>query len=142
VAGLLEVADALGQLTEKPKRSILLAFWDGEEKGLLGSQHWVDSPTASLKDVVCMINADMIGRLRNSHLVVYGVRTSLGLRELVCRQNDLPQLNLDFSWEMKPDSDHHSFFQHNIPIVMVHSGMHSDYHRPSDDADKINNDGI
>ncbi len=142
VAGLLEVAEAVSLLPERPKRSILFAFWDGEEKGLLGSQYWVDHPTAALKHVPIMINADMIGRLRHARLEVYGARTSRGLRRLISRQNDVAQLSLDFNWDLKADSDHYTFYSHDIPIVMMHTGMHEDYHRPSDDADKINNEGL
>jgi hypothetical protein len=142
VAALLEVGDALAHLQEKPRRSILLAFWDGEEKGLLGSEHWITHPTVPLDRVRLMINADMVGRLRNSRVEVFGTRTSTGLRKLVSRQNEVPQLVVDFNWQMKPDSDHHTFFQRGIPILMMHTGMHGDYHRPSDDADKINVQGL
>jgi hypothetical protein len=142
VAGMLEVAGAVCQLTEKPKRSILFAFWDGEEKGLLGSQHWVDHPTVPLNRVPIMINADMIGRLRNSGLVIYGARTSRGMRRLISRQNGVSNLLIDFNWEIKPDSDHYTFYSRGIPFLMVHTGLHSDYHRPSDDADKINTEGL
>jgi hypothetical protein len=142
VAGMLEVADAVCQLTEKPKRSILFAFWDGEEKGLLGSQHWVEHPTVPLDRVPVMINADMIGRLRNVGLVIYGVRTSRGMRRLISRQNDVANLPIDFNWEIKPDSDHYTFYSRGIPFLMMHTGLHNDYHRPSDDADKINNEGL
>ncbi|MBI3840123.1 MAG: M20/M25/M40 family metallo-hydrolase [Planctomycetia bacterium] len=142
VAGMLEVAGAVCQLAEKPKRSILFAFWDGEEKGLLGSQHWVDHPTVPLNHVPIVINADMIGRLRNSRLSIAGVRTSRGLRRLVSRQNDVANLLIDFNWEIKPDSDHYTFYSRGIPFLMLHTGMHGDYHRPSDDADKINNEGL
>jgi hypothetical protein len=142
VAGLLEVADAICQLPEKPRRSILFTFWDGEEKGLLGSQYWLDHPTVPLNRVSIMINVDMIGRLRNSRVTVYGVRTSQGLRRLVSLQNEPSQLLLDFSWELKGDSDHYGFYSRGIPIVMFHTGMHDDYHRPSDDADKINSEGL
>ncbi len=142
VAGLLEIADAVSQLPQKPKRSILFAFWDGEEKGLLGSQYWVDHPTAPLQRVPIMINADMIGRLRHMRLEIFGTRTSRGLRRLISRQNDMAQLSLDFNWDLKADSDHYTFYSHDIPVVMLHTGMHEDYHRPSDDADKINNEGL
>ncbi len=101
VAALLEVAEAVSQLAEKPRRSILFAFWDGEEKGLLGSKHWVEHPTVPLDHVPVMINADMVGRLRDSGLIIYGARTSRGLRQLISRQNDLSRLPIDFSWEMK-----------------------------------------
>jgi hypothetical protein len=142
VAALLEVAEAVSKLPEPPRRSILIAFWDGEEKGLLGSEYWVTHPTISLSRIRLMINADMVGRLRDSKVEVFGTRTSTGLRKLVSRQNEVPQLTIDFNWQMKPDSDHHSFFQRNVPIVMMHTGMHNDYHRPSDDADKINTAGL
>lgn len=142
VAGLLEVAQALTQLPEKPRRSILIAFWDGEEKGLLGSKHWLENPTVPVKNVAIMFNVDMIGRLRNSRAVVYGSRTSAGLRRLVSRQNDPSQLLLNFNWEMKGDSDHYAFYTRDIPVLMLHTGLHDDYHRPSDDADKINAEGL
>src|SRR5262249_45517286 len=105
VAGMLEVARAVAQLASRPKRSILFAFWDGEEKGLLGSQYWVEHPTVPLKSVTLAINADMIGRLRNATVTVYGVRTVRGLRRLVSHQNQIANLLLDFTWENKPDSD-------------------------------------
>ncbi|HTM55734.1 MAG TPA: M20/M25/M40 family metallo-hydrolase [Pirellulales bacterium] len=142
VAGLLEVAQAVSLLPVAPRRSILFAFWDAEEKGLLGSKHWIDHPTVPLARVRAMMNVDMIGRLRNSRLTVYGVRTSAGFRQLVSRQNDPSALLLNFSWELKGDSDHYSFYQRGIPIVMLHTGMHDDYHRPSDDAEKVNVDGL
>jgi hypothetical protein len=142
VAGLLEVAEAVCQLPQKPKRSILFAFWDGEEAGLIGSKYWVEHPTFPLSRVPIMINADMIGRLRDGNLVVYGTRTSRDLRRLVSRQNDAGDLLLDFNWDIKSDSDQYSFCSHDIPYLMVHTGMHGDYHRPSDDADKINSEGL
>jgi hypothetical protein len=142
VAGMLEVANAVCMLPEKPKRSILFAFWDGEEKGLLGSQHWAEHPTVPLKRVPIIINADMIGRLRDSGVTIFGVRTSRGLRRMVSRQNDVASLPLQFTWEIKPDSDHHTFYSRGIPFLMVHTGMHKDYHRPSDDADKLNSEGL
>jgi len=141
VSSLLEVAQALSQLPEKPRRSILLAFWDGEEKGLWGSKYWVEHPTVPLKNLRAAINIDMVGRLRNNDLTIYGVRTAPGLRQLVAEGNEGP-LTLDFDWTIKGDSDHYSFYSANIPIVMLHTGLHGDYHRPSDDVEKINNEGL
>ena len=141
VAALLEVAEAVNRLAEKPKRSILFAFWDGEEKGLLGSKYWIEHPTVPLDRVRLAINVDMIGRLRNSRVEVFGVRTAPGIRRLVSRQNDAA-LRLDFNWDVRPDSDHYTFFSRNVPFLMLHTGRHDDYHRPSDDAEKINGDGL
>jgi len=141
VAGLLEIAHAMSLLPEAPRRTILFAFWDGEEKGLIGSQYWANQPTIPLSRVVLAMNIDMIGRLR-SRLDVYGTRSSWGLRGLISSQNADTQIPLNFTWEMKPDSDHHTFYSREIPVIMVHSGMHEDYHRPSDDVQKINSEGL
>lgn len=141
-ACLLELLDAFSALPERPKRSILFAFWDGEEKGLLGSQHWVAAPTVPLDRIVFAFNVDMVGRLRDDRVEVYGSRTARGLRQLVSRHNEAEKLRFDFTWEMKANSDHHPFFARQIPVIMWHTGLHGDYHRPSDDADKINADGI
>jgi hypothetical protein len=142
VTGLIEVVRAFQALGSPPKRTILFAFWDGEEKGLLGSKWWVDHPTIPLKQVALMINVDMIGRLRKNRVEVWGTRTSAGLRRLVSLQNPENGPALDFTWELKDNSDHWSFYSRQIPILMLHTGLHDDYHRPSDDADKINNQGI
>ena len=140
-AALLELIEAFARLEVRPKRSILFAFWDGEEKGLLGSKHWVAQPTIPLADVACMVNVDMIGRLRQDQLTIYGTRTLRGVRRLLSDQNQ-PNLVLDFNWEMKADSDHYSFYERQIPILMFHTGLHSDYHRPSDDVEKVNFSGL
>lgn len=142
VSGLLEVVDAFKHLPEPPKRSILFALWDGEEAGLLGSRHWVTHPTVPLQRVMFMINIDMIGRLTNDRVEVYGSRTSTNLRQIVSRANADTGLTLDFTWKMKPDSDHYPFYERSIPILMFHTGLHRDYHRPSDDAHLIDNEGV
>jgi hypothetical protein len=141
VAGLLELADALGKLPERPRRSVLIAFWDAEEKGLLGSKHWIGAPTTSLQRVKCCINVDMIGRLSNRHVEVYGSRSCAGLRQAVSHAN-ASGLDLEFTWQMRDDSDHWPFFSQNLPVLMFHTGLHKDYHRPSDDAEYINASGL
>lgn len=142
VAGLLEIVQAFTSLEQHPQRSILFALWDGEEKGLLGSKHWLRQPTVPTKDVVLYINLDMIGRMRKSQVEVYGTRTTRGLRGLTSRANESQSLVLDYTWEMKENSDHYSFFERGIPSMMFHTGLHDNYHRPSDDAHLINNEGI
>lgn len=142
VAGLLEIVKAFSQLPARPKRSILFAHWDGEEKGLLGSKHWVAEPTLPLSRVRLMVNIDMIGRLRDDYVEIYGTRTCRDLRRLVSLQNGEPNLRLGFSWTMREDSDHYSFFLRGIPVLMFHTGLHEDYHRPSDDAEKLNIAGM
>lgn len=141
-AGILETVDACLAMPSPPKRSILFAFWDGEEKGLLGSKHWVEHPTIDLANVAFMINVDMIGRMQNQQIEVFGSRTAPGLRRLVSEINHGSNVSLKFNWELKANSDHHSFISHNIPALMFHTGLHDDYHRPSDDAHKLNPEGM
>ncbi len=95
-----------------------------------------------LVDVKLMINMDMVGRLRNNNLTVYGTRTARGLRKLTSMPNRDETLAVDFSWEIRNDSDHHPFYMRGIPILMLHTGLHGDYHRPSDDVEKLNIDGM
>jgi hypothetical protein len=147
VAGLIEVAEAMQHLPGRPRRPILFAFWDGEEKGLLGSYHFVRVRPALLAtmSVVFSVNLDMIGRLRGERLEVFGARTAEGLRTAVVQSNNRPgaqPLELAFDWAIDEDSDHYPFIAANIPTVMFHTGLHDQYHRPSDDVQLINFDGI
>jgi hypothetical protein len=141
VSGVLEIAQALTLLDPPPRRSVLFAFWDGEEKGILGSKHWVSQPTVPLPAVTITFNADMIGRLRGETLHVFGTRTAVGMRRWLSENNQLTDLRLDFSWELKAHSDHFPLVEHGIPALMLHTGLHDDWHRPSDDVDKINYEG-
>ncbi len=142
VSGLVEVIEALTQEPLKLKRSVMIAFWDGEEKGLLGSEHWIDSPTVPLANVRFYVNIDMIGRMANNRLKLYGVRSAPGLRQWVAEQNQVSNVEIDFDWTLKRDSDHYPFYQHQIPFFMLHTGLHEDYHRPSDDPEKLNWPGM
>ncbi len=141
-AGLLELMEAFSRLATPPRRSVMFAFWDGEEKGLLGSWHYVAHPSIPLPHTRLFVNLDMIGRLRGDDLFVHGTRTGFGLRQLVARANRSGSLKLDFPWEIKENSDHFPFYQRQIPFVMLHTGLHDDYHSPRDDVEKINVDGI
>jgi len=147
VGGLIEIMAALTRLPERPRRSILVAFWDGEEQGLLGSRHFVRSPPATLADrepVFCL-NLDMIGRLRERRLIVYGARTSPGLRSLLVAANNAPGgtgLELAFDWDILEDSDHYPFISARVPTVMLHTGLHDQYHRPGDTVSTLNWEGI
>jgi hypothetical protein len=121
---------------------LLFAFWDAEEMGGLGSKHWVNSPTVPLHGVRLAFNVDMVGRLREQTLEIYGTRSTTGLRRFVSESNRAGNLKLDFPWDNTSDSDHYPFFSNSIPYLMLHTRKHDDYHRPSDDPDKVNFDGI
>jgi hypothetical protein len=142
VAGLLSLVEALEKLPQHPRRTLLFALWDGEEEGLLGSRYWVKHPTLPLEQAEIEVNMDMIGRLRNQRLDVYGTRTAPNLRRLVSLDNAGSDLLVNFHWDLKADSDHYSFIEHGIPALLLHTGLHADYHRPSDTADKINSAGM
>jgi hypothetical protein len=140
-AGLLEVMQALTESGLRPRRTLLFAFWDAEEDGLLGSEYWARHPTIPLDRIRVAVNVDMIGRLRERKLEVYGTRTAPGLREIAARANATGLL-LDLTWDMEPNSDHYTFFARQIPAMMLHTGLHDQYHRPSDDVETLNTDGI
>lgn len=141
VAALLELAEALATHKLQTKRSILIAFWDGEELGMLGSKHWARQPTVPLSSIRLAVNIDMVGRLREGRLELIGSRTGYGLRRLASVATD-ENLWVDFSWMLEPNSDHWTFIERQIPTLMLHTGLHDDYHRPSDDVEKLNTDGI
>jgi Peptidase family M28/PDZ domain len=138
---LLEMIQAFSISGLKTRRSILFAFWDGEENGLVGSRYWIAHPTVPLDRVKLDITIDMVGRLRDERLLVLGTRSGYGLRRLFSDAADEP-LWLDFSWDLSANSDHWPFLEHNIPVALIHTGLHSDYHRPTDDVEKINRVGM
>lgn len=140
-SALMEMAEAIQSLNTKPKRSILFVFWDAEEQGLLGSEHWAKRPTIPIERVKLAINIDMIGRLRKNSMKVYGSRTGGGLRRLFSERNSA-KIKVDFDWDIERDSDHYPLAQKRIPYVMPYTLKHHDYHRPSDDIGKINYKGM
>lgn len=142
VATLLELIDALSRTHWQPRRSIMFAFWDGEEIDLLGSRHWVRRPTVPLADVRLAVNIDMIGRLREGRLEIGGTRTAPGLRQLLSSERLPADMRLDFTWEYKENSDHWPLFQAGVPSLIVHTGLHDDYHTPRDDVQKLNVPGM
>jgi hypothetical protein len=144
VAGLLEVAEACTLLPQRPRRTIVFALWDGEEVDLLGSRHFVKRLPLPLarQTVAFSINLDMIGRLRSERVEVYGSRSAIGLRRAVVDANLSAGLQLAFSWEYSEDSDHYPFLEAGIPTLMFHTGLHGEYHRPSDDSHLVNFAGV
>ena len=135
-ASVLEIAQAVVSSRVQLRRSVLFAFWDAEEKNLLGAKHFVRIPTVPLSQVKFAMNVDMVGRLQNNRLEILGTRTATGLRRFVSERND-QNLFLEFNWEIINDSDHWPFVLNRIPYLMPYTKKHPDYHRPSDDAPKI-----
>jgi hypothetical protein len=138
---MLEAVEALARSKLKTRRTILFAFWDGEERGLIGSRYWIAHPTLPINRVKLNVTLDMVGRLRDKRLYVMGSRSGYGMRRLFSDPVD-DSLLLDFSWDIQANSDHWPFIEQRIPIALLHTGLHSDYHRPTDDVEKINRQGL
>lgn len=163
-AAVLEIAEAFSERLIKPRRSLIFALWNGEERGLLGSYGYTLEPTFSQKQVVAVFQLDMIGRNQEvpasggdrfrgleeqsadenvNTMHVVGFSRSDDLRELIERANQSVGLKLLYSLDDHPlnlirRSDHWPFLQAGIPSVLLTTGLHPDYHTPEDTADRIN----
>jgi membrane-associated protease RseP (regulator of RpoE activity) len=124
------------------ERSILFVAFGAEEEGTLGSSHFVKQPPYALEKISAMLNMDMIGRLREDTLDVHGVGTSPVLKGLVEDANKSAGLKLRLHEGGYGPSDHNPFYAAGRPVLFVFTGAHTDYHRPSDTADKIDAAGI
>ena len=140
-AGVLELARVLSPLRGQLPRGILFASFAGEELGLLGSAAWVKDPTKPLDKAVAMINMDMIGRVKDDKIYVGGVGTGSSFRRVLEQASDDSHLKLELSQGGYGSSDHTSFVSKRIPVLFFFSGLHSDYHKPSDTWEKINSEG-
>lgn len=141
---MLASVDRITQMlaaSESHRRVVFIAF-TGEERGLLGSQHYVKNPRFPLESTVAMLNLDMVGRLRDNDLTVYGTGTSPGFDEQVERLNRQTGFSLFKVSSGYGPSDHQSFYEQKIPVLFFFTGLHADYHRPSDTPDKINFSGM
>ena len=142
VAGVIELARFLSTNSIKEKNNFLFLCFSGEELGLFGSKYFTEHPTLDLATVSYMLNMDMIGRLdpQTKMLLVHGTGTSPVWETLVKKlENENVKIKTDSSGT--GPSDHTSFYLKNIPVLHFFTGSHSDYHKPSDDWDKINYKG-
>lgn len=140
-AAVLETAEAFMMLGQPPKRTVLFVFWDGEEKGLVGSKHWASRPTVPIEKISAVVVADMLGHVDDEPLLLFGTRTMPGMRRLVSDANSVPNVLLDLTWNLPACSDHWPFVCKEIPVVLLHSGMTDDYHTERDTADSLDYDG-
>lgn len=136
--GLLELAEKFASIKNQLDRKIVFIAFSGEELGLLGSSYVVNNFPLPIENDITMINMDMIGRLNDKNdLIVYGTGTSSKWKNILDNKNDY-DFNLTFNDEGFGPSDHSSFYGKKVPVLFFFTGTHSDYHKPSDDADKIN----
>ncbi len=142
-AVLLEVAHRLSEGPELDRSVIFVAF-TGEERGLWGSGRFVEEPPVPVERMTAMINMDMVGRLESGGLTIFGVGTAEEWPELLDRANG--SLSEPVTFTGAPDgygpSDHSSFYGRDIPVLHFFTNTHTDYHRPSDDVERIDGPGL
>lgn len=140
-AALIELAGFVKNSSLKKNNYLFIAF-SGEEKGLLGSNYFVKHPTVDLKRISYMINMDMLGRLKPDEkvLIINGIGTT-GRWKGILDSSKVDDLKIKETESGVGPSDHTSFYLQNIPVLHFFSGTHSDYHKPTDDENKINYEG-
>ena len=140
VAAILSAGARLAQVERE--RGVILAFWSGEELGLLGSADFVNSSPVSTDQIAAYLNFDMVGRLTDNKLTVQAVGTSPTWKPLVEELNTLLAFDLQFITDPYLPTDVMSFNQVEVPSLGFFTGSHEDYHRPTDDADTVNYEGL
>ena len=139
-AAVMELARVLSR--HAPRRSVIFVTFSGEELGLLGSQRFVERSPVPIDRVVAMLNFDMVGRLRNDRVIVYGVETATEMRALVDSATTGTGLDVRGVGDGYGPSDHSSFYARGIPVLHFFTDLHEDYHRATDDAPKVSAGGI
>jgi hypothetical protein len=139
-AAVLELARIFS--ARPPRRSLVFVNFSGEELGLLGARHFVMNSPVPLDSIVAMLNFDMVGRMRGDSLIVYGVATAREMSAALDSANATIGLHVRGFGDGFGASDHSEFFARDIPVLHFFTNIHSDYHRATDDADKINAGGM
>jgi hypothetical protein len=140
--GLIGLAGHFSANNKKEKHNILFMAFSGEELGLLGSKYFTETPTIPLSTVSAMINMDMIGRLDEAKgLIISGWGTSPVWGKIIPPLTEQVKIRYTVDSSGLGASDHTSFYLKNIPVVQFFTGSHGDYHKTTDDAEKINFDG-
>ena len=138
-AGLIWLADQLSDY--QPQKSLLFVAFSGEELGLLGSRFFVNNMEMETDQITAMLNFDMIGRLSDGELTIFGTGTSEVWPEIL-DSISADSLTINRSESGSGASDHQSFYEADIPVLHYFTGIHDDYHRETDTADKINYTGM
>jgi hypothetical protein len=139
-AALIQVAARLA--ASPPARTVVFIAFSGEELGLLGSAHYVKHPIYPLAGTLAMVNLDMVGRLRNGKLIVFGARSAKEFPPLLDSLNWYAGFDLKAQGDGYGPSDHSSFYAAKRPVLHLFTDLHEDYHRTTDDWQKVNYDGL
>jgi hypothetical protein len=138
---LLRAAEVLARSSPKPDRTVVFAAFSAEELGLIGSRHYVEHPAAPLESTKAMLNLDMVGRLQENRLTVFGTRSAKDLGDIV--KDEARGVGGVFTESDRVGrSDHMSFYNKKIPALHFFTGSHGDYHRPTDTWEKVNAEGM
>lgn len=135
-AAVIELARALGRAGGL-RRNVLFAAFSAEEMGLLGSEHFLEHPTVPRERIRAMVNFDMVGRLGDGALTVFGTHSATEFSELVRHAAEAVGLPYRAPAGIAGNSDHFPFYQHDIPVLFAFTGVHKQYHQPDDDWDRI-----
>ncbi len=139
-AAVLELARRIAS-GPKPKHRMVFVCFSGEERGLIGSNFYVQHPAVPLDDTIAMINFDMIGNLRNNVVEVNGVGTAEEFRDIVIKADEATPIGITIVDSAFAGSDHLPFYQQQIPVLFCFTGMTSIYHTPDDDFETLNIEG-
>ncbi|MHB1313721.1 MAG: M28 family peptidase [Gemmatimonadaceae bacterium] len=142
-SGTVTVMELARRFARNPaRRSVLFVNFTGEELGLLGSEWFANHLPVDKSRVQAMVNFDMVGRLRNDKLIIYGVSTATEMKGLLDSANVAPALQIAAVGDGEGPSDHASFYRKDLPVLHLFTDLHDDYHRATDKADKIDVGGM
>lgn len=137
---VMEIARRIARLPTN--RSVIIANFSGEELGLLGSLQFASNLPVHKEKVQAMVNLDMVGRMKNDKLIVYGVATAAEMKGIVDSANVEPRLTLAAVGDGEGPSDHAAFYRQDLPVLHLFTDLHDDYHSAADVADRLNIDGL
>jgi Zn-dependent M28 family amino/carboxypeptidase len=127
---VLELARRFAEMRDRQGRRLVFIFFSGEEQGLLGSRHYCNNPIFPLEKTAVMVNFDMVGRLRDDKLTVYGTGTAKGFDKLIDELGKKHGFQIGKVPSGFGPSDHASFYSRKIPVFHLFTGTHAQYHRP------------
>lgn len=141
VAAMLDIAERMVK-GRRPARTVVFMAFSGEESGLLGSAYFANNPTFPLTSAKAMMNLDMVGRLGQGPLIVYGIGTAAEWEKLVSDAAAREKVSVTLQTDGYGASDHTSFYLKDIPVLHFFTNVHGDYHNPGDDWEKIDAAGM
>ncbi len=145
-AAVMELAEYFKQLKKDKPASIsinlLFVLWSGEELGLIGSDYYANHPVVPMENTKAYLNFDMIGMLNNNQLILQGLGSSPGWKKIVEKKNILAGFNLVLQDDPYVPTDAMSLYQGGVPVLCFFTGIHDHYHKPSDDVERLNYEGL